>query len=130
MIKKTTSILAIAVLLSGCAAYGGKFSCSPGEGLGCESVSTVNELLYDNELDDFILAKNTKSKAKKVEKKSDNWQEIEVDILTNGKPDKIIMLRKKMAKRTLIESVKIKCYETYHNGKYLPEYTTVIDLKT
>ncbi len=47
-------LLSITLLLSGCSVYKGSFDCKPHKGVGCESVSKVNELVNDNKLDEYI----------------------------------------------------------------------------
>ena len=42
------------LFLNGCSVYKGKFDCAPGKGIGCESVSQVNDLVNNDTLDDFI----------------------------------------------------------------------------
>ena len=44
-------------MLSGCGVYKNQFDCKPGKGIGCESVSKVNQLLDEDALDDFIAGK-------------------------------------------------------------------------
>jgi len=46
------------ILLGGCGVYKSDFDCKPKKGVGCESVSKVNELLDSNLLDDFIEGKS------------------------------------------------------------------------
>ena len=47
-------LLSITLLLSGCSVYKGSFDCKPHKGVGCESVSKVNELINDNKLEEYI----------------------------------------------------------------------------
>ena len=46
-------LLVFLALASGCSVYKGSFDCEPKKGVGCESVSKVNELIDDNRLDEF-----------------------------------------------------------------------------
>lgn len=41
-------------MLTSCSVYKNSFDCKPGKGIGCESVSRVNDLLDDDELDAYI----------------------------------------------------------------------------
>jgi hypothetical protein len=67
--KKTIAnrifFLSLISLLSGCSVYKGSFGCKPHKGVGCESVSRVNELINDNELDEFIANRDGVKKTKK-----------------------------------------------------------------
>ena len=57
MIHKTTikiTFLALLLIVTGCGVYRGTFDCRPGKGVGCESVSQVNDLVNNDKLDDFI----------------------------------------------------------------------------
>lgn len=47
-------IVIMGILLEGCGVYRGSFDCKPDKGIGCESVSKVNELINEERLDDFI----------------------------------------------------------------------------
>jgi len=60
--------LSVTLLLNGCSVYKGSFDCKSHKGIGCESVSKVNELINDDKLDEFtdnVAAKNTSNKKKK-----------------------------------------------------------------
>ncbi|HUX78523.1 MAG TPA: hypothetical protein VMW10_02075 [Alphaproteobacteria bacterium] len=51
MKKNSISILGIALCLTGCmGVYEGGFECPPGEGVGCKSISEVNEMINHGEL--------------------------------------------------------------------------------
>lgn len=51
-------IVATSLLLEGCGVYKGSFECKGEKGIGCESVSKVNELINEEKLDDFIEESN------------------------------------------------------------------------
>ena len=60
--------LSVTLLLNGCSVYKGSFDCKSHKGIGCESVSKVNELINDDKLDEFtdnVASKNTSNKKKK-----------------------------------------------------------------
>jgi hypothetical protein len=60
--------LSVTLLLNGCSVYKGSFDCKSHKGIGCESVSKVNDLINDDKLDEFtdnVAAKNTSNKKKK-----------------------------------------------------------------
>ena len=57
--------LSITLFLSSCSVYKGSFDCKAHKGIGCESVSKVNELVDDNKLDEFIETRSNKKKSKK-----------------------------------------------------------------
>jgi hypothetical protein len=63
-------VLSLIVGLSGCSIYKGQFDCAAKKGIGCESVSKVNELIDDDELDEFTEGVN--GSGKKGSKKSVN----------------------------------------------------------
>jgi hypothetical protein len=54
IITKRILFLSLALFLSSCSVYKGSFDCKPHKGIGCESVSKVNELVNDDKLDEFI----------------------------------------------------------------------------
>ena len=54
IITKRILFLSVTLLLSNCSVYKGSFDCKPHKGIGCESVSKVNELVNDDKLDEFI----------------------------------------------------------------------------
>ena len=54
--------------LAGCSNSKNTFDCSPARGIGCESVSKVNELINKENLDVFIAEQNCKN-CKKPNKK-------------------------------------------------------------
>lgn len=49
-----TLMVIASFLVKGCGVYKGSFECKAGKGVGCESVSKVNELINEEKLDDFI----------------------------------------------------------------------------
>ena len=54
MIKiKKILFLSFTLLLSSCSVYKRSFDCKAHKGIGCESVSKVNELVDDDRLDEF-----------------------------------------------------------------------------
>lgn len=67
-------IILIAIFsLNSCAIYKGSFDCKAHKGIGCESVSRVNELINDDALDAYLLdgdgqieesSRNTSNKCK------------------------------------------------------------------
>ena len=52
MANKILLIISI-LLLTSCSVYKGSFDCNAHRGIGCESVSKVNELVNDDRLDEF-----------------------------------------------------------------------------
>ena len=52
--KKIIILTTLSLILEGCGVYKGSFDCKPGKGVGCESVSKVNDLVNKEKLDDFI----------------------------------------------------------------------------
>lgn len=51
-----TAILLPAALLSGCMGiYEGGFECPPGKGVGCKSISEVNQMVNDGDLPERFL---------------------------------------------------------------------------
>ena len=53
-------ILVIVCFLTGCSHGKNTFDCPPARGIGCESVSKVNDLINTEQLDSFIEAQNCK----------------------------------------------------------------------
>ena len=51
---RVLTLAILGLLLQGCAIYSKEFTCEVGKGVGCESVSTVNRLVNDEKLEDFI----------------------------------------------------------------------------
>ena len=65
IITKRILFLSVTLLLSGCSVYKGSFDCKSHKGIGCESVSKVNELINDDKLDEFtdnVAVKNASNK--------------------------------------------------------------------
>ena len=60
--KKIIILTTLSFILEGCGVYKGSFDCKPGKGVGCESVSKVNDLVNDEKLDDFIEESNQPKK--------------------------------------------------------------------
>lgn len=52
-----------ALLLSGCATYNEHFDCEPGSGVGCKSLSEVNEMIDEGRLPLETHTKDEKSAA-------------------------------------------------------------------
>ena len=52
------------IFLSSCSVYRSQFDCPVGAGVGCESVSFVNELVDDNGLDNYLGSKELPTKCK------------------------------------------------------------------
>lgn len=44
------AILILSIQVSGCAAYSTEFECGVGKGMGCKSISEVNELVNNGEI--------------------------------------------------------------------------------
>ena len=65
IITKRILFLSVTLLLSSCSVYKGSFDCKPHKGIGCESVSKVNELVNDDKLDEFIDNKSGKKVSNK-----------------------------------------------------------------
>ena len=65
-------------LLSNCAVYKGSFDCKANKGIGCASVSRVNELVDDGKLEQFIDDKSAKKQTNKcscqIAKQENNTQ--------------------------------------------------------
>lgn len=55
--------------VSSCGIYKSQFDCLPGKGVGCESVSKVNDLINDEALDAFVEAKEETRSQKSREQK-------------------------------------------------------------
>ena len=72
--KKLLALLGC-FLLSGCAVYSNKFDCPPGPSTGCESVSTVNAMIDNNVLEDYLNSRDPEPK-KELKKVKINEREI------------------------------------------------------
>jgi len=57
-------VISLTLILSGCSVYKNKFDCPAKKGIGCESVSKVNELINDDELESFTEDLEAKSNKK------------------------------------------------------------------
>ena len=57
------------LMLTSCSVYKSSFDCKPGKGIGCESVSRVNDLLDNDELDAYIDRKYDKNNNEVIGKK-------------------------------------------------------------
>lgn len=67
------SLILIMLTLTSCSTYNSQFSCKPSKGIGCKSLSTVNELVNDNKLESEIA--NLNDKCKDCDKKEINAAE-------------------------------------------------------
>ena len=63
-IRNKILYLSFLLLLGGCSVYKGSFDCPAKKGIGCESVSKVNELINDDRLDEFTENLEVKKKKK------------------------------------------------------------------
>ena len=54
---KVSAVIFLLMSISACSVYKSQFDCAPGKGVGCYSVSKVNDLINDESLDDFIEGK-------------------------------------------------------------------------
>ncbi len=67
MIKiKTILYFSFTLLLSSCSVHKGSFDCKAHKGIGCESVSKVNELVDDDKLDEFTNGTTNKKSSNKT----------------------------------------------------------------
>lgn len=54
---KRLAILILSIQVSGCAAYSTEFECGIGKGMGCKSISEVNELVNNGAISDIKIEK-------------------------------------------------------------------------
>lgn len=54
---KVSLMIFLLMSISACSVYKSQFDCAPGKGVGCYSVSKVNDLINYGQLDDFIEGK-------------------------------------------------------------------------
>lgn len=64
---KVSAVISLLMSISACSVYKSQFDCAPGKGVGCHSVSKVNDLINDENLDDFIEGKLVTKTNNKVE---------------------------------------------------------------
>lgn len=82
--------LSLTLLLSSCSVYKGSFDCKAHKGIGCESVSKVNELVDDNKLDEFIGGQNSNKKSKKCPcQNSPSEKQADTKIVAENEAEKI-----------------------------------------
>jgi type IV conjugative transfer system lipoprotein TraV len=69
---RTMGVIILGVWLVGCAPHKMSFECQGGKGVGCKSLSQVNQIIDDKSLDEAIdsQAKRTKKICKTCEKSS------------------------------------------------------------
>jgi hypothetical protein len=54
---KSLAILILSIQVSGCAVYSTEFECGIGKGVGCKSISEVNELVNNGEITNVQIEK-------------------------------------------------------------------------
>jgi hypothetical protein len=86
---KVSAVISLLMNISACSVYKSQFDCTPGKGVGCHSVSKVNDLINDDSLDDFIagnLVTKTNSTVENAAPQSHSYQKAEKQ--NNGKTQK------------------------------------------
>lgn len=78
-IAKKISYISLILILSGCSVYKSSFDCPAKKGVGCESVSKVNELVDDDRVDEFIEEQQVRKGSKKCGCSSGNASEKNVN---------------------------------------------------
>lgn len=92
---KSLPILTLVFLLTGCSSVGmnSSFSCGVGEGLGCKSVSEVNDIVENSNItDDKIIRSSSEEQDKAVYSMLNYYEGASRDAMPEREPEKRIKI--------------------------------------